>query len=199
MKGSWGLRFKGLSEDTEEMTTLARRNRAIAFCNMHINRYESLKWRSGKGYYYLSIITILLSSSIPVILLTDNNPSNYAILSMISLNSKLISAAFSAIIAIATGILTLYQWRENYPRYAFTLPRLKNEKAKFEALKIEEGGNGDKMILDFINDLDLIVLDEVSEWRSLMSKNGKEDRSKLDNPAAKPYDTEQPPKTDRIK
>lgn len=190
MKGPWGLRFKGPAGEPDEMTTSARRNRAIAFCNMHIDRYENLKWRSGKGYYYLSIITILLSSSIPVILLTDNNPADYKFLTLISLNSKLISAAFSAIIAISTGILTLYQWRENYPRYAYTLQRLKNEKAKFEASKLDEGEAGDRMIMDFVNDLDAIVLDEVSEWRSLMSNNGKSDRPKKADPAANDENSE---------
>jgi hypothetical protein len=200
MTGSWRLRLKGPYENPDDMTALARRNRAIAFCNMHIDRYERLKWRSGKGYYYLSIITILLSSSIPVILLTDNNPSNFVILTMVSKNSKLISAAFSAIIAIATGILTLYQWRENYPRYAFTLQRLKNEKAKFEASKIEEGDKGDSIIMDFVTELDSIVLDEVSEWRSLMSKSGKEDPlKKLNNTVLKEHDIDHSSKNDRIR
>jgi hypothetical protein len=191
MTGLWGLRFNGPAEEPNEMTIQARRNRAIAFCNMHIIRYERLKWRSGKGYYYLSIITILLSSSIPVILLTDNNPANYSFLSLISQNSKLISAAFSAIIAISTGILTLYQWRENYPRYAYTLQRLKNEKAKFEATRVEDGELGDRMIMEFVNDLDAIVLDEVSEWRSLMSNNEKSDRSSVDRQSAKSDSHEQ--------
>ncbi|HOT06885.1 MAG: hypothetical protein A4E45_00074 [Methanosaeta sp. PtaB.Bin039] len=167
----------GRGQDTysNDMTNQARRNRALAFCDNHIQRYENLKWRSGKGYYYLSIITILLSSLIPVILLTQNNLYNNMILKYISTNSTLISATFSAVIAITTGILTLYQWRENYPRYSYTLQRLKNEKAKFETMKIEEGAEGDKLINKFINDLDGILLGEVIEWRSLMSKIKEDD------------------------
>lgn len=137
--------FKRKSEDSlNDLTFLARRRKALTFCDNHIRRYEWLKWRSGKGYYYLSIISILLSSSIPVILLTKNNDFGNDIIKLIGNNSSLISAAFSAIIAISTGVLTLYQWRENYPRYSYTLQRLKNEKAKFEASKIDESGIGEK-------------------------------------------------------
>lgn len=175
------LRVRELKENSNEMTSLARRDRALVFCDNHIRRYERLKWRSGKGYYYLSIITILLSSSIPLILLTETNSNNNTFLELISQNSTLISATFSAIIAITTGILTLYQWRENYPRYAYTLQRLKNERAKFETSKIDDSKESDKRIDEFINSLDVIILGEVLEWRSLMSKYKNDDHPKQGN------------------
>jgi hypothetical protein len=123
----------------------------------------------------------LLSSSIPIILLTENNSNKNTILMLISQNSTLISATFSAIIAITTGILTLYQWRENYPRYAYTLQRLINERAKFETSKIDDSKESDKRIDEFINSLDAIILGEVLEWRSLMSKYKKDDHPNQEN------------------
>jgi len=92
-----------------------------------------------------------------------------------------VQALPAALVTMIVGLGGIFQWKENYLRFAYTSQALKSEKIRFET-RTSKGYRSqlkDETALDhFVTRVDKITMGEVGEWRTLMqevSQAGRED------------------------
>lgn len=120
---------------------------------------DQLKWYSAKSttnknhYYRLQIFALIAAALIPVIILS--NDSGYA---------RIAVAIIGALTAVVSGVLSLYQYREQWMDYRTTAESLKREKFLF-LCKAAPYNNTQAFSL-FVNNVESIIIDENKGWRN---------------------------------
>jgi len=141
------------------------REDALARCDCLIQQY--LDWKK-KNHWQSTLaqgVALVSTALIPVILLLQ---WNYV---------KIVGAALSAVAAIATGLLAINGWRENFIRYGYIYHMLQVEKYLYKAQAAKEYPENDppKATRNFVKRIEGLVTLDVTEWRTEMQRI--EDRS----------------------
>ena len=100
-----------------------------------------------------------------------------------------IAAAFtSAGAAIATGILAIHGYRENYVRYGSVWHTLQTEKYLYltSAKKEYQTSDPELAARRFASRIEQLVIAEVTSWQSLMLEQDSDDRSRIRDEAPQP-------------
>ena len=129
-------------------------------CDCLIQQY--LKW-TKKNHRRRSVaqgVALISTAVIPVILLLPWD------------NAKIVGAAFSAVAAIATGLLAIGGWRENFIRYGYIYHMLQVEKHLYKANATKDYSENDppKALKNFAKRIEALVTLEVTEWRTEMQR-----------------------------
>lgn len=135
-------------------------NQAFAYCEDLIKWYEETKRSQRRAYWASQIITIVLSGITPILILVDSIPA-------------VLQAIPPAIVTITIGLSGVFQWKENYLRFAHAAETLKSEKIRFKTRSSKDYNRkwGDAIVLDrFVTRVDIIAMGEVGEWRTLMQE-----------------------------
>ena len=147
------------SKPTENVTE-ALGQRTLKRCDNLIDQY--LKWKMQN--HWRSTLSqgaaLILTAAIPVVLLIQ---WDYV---------KIVGAALSASAAIATGLLAINGWRENFIRYGYIYHMLQIEKFLFLAQATREYPENDpkKAARNFAKRIEGLVLMDVTEWRTEMQR-----------------------------
>jgi len=145
-----------LPEDNQDSI----REIALARCNCLMARYLSWKKDNHQHSNRAQYTALIFTAITPVLLLI---PWDY---------TKLLGAATSAVATIATGLLAIYGWRENYIRYGYVWHVLQVEKYRYLTHATEEYSNSDKekAAKNFASRIEQIVMTEVTDWRAEMQR-----------------------------
>jgi Protein of unknown function (DUF4231) len=138
---------------------------ALERCDCLIQMY--LKWKK-KNHWQSTLaqgVALVSTAVIPVILLL---PWGYV---------NIVGAAFSALAAIATGLLAINGWRDNFIRYGYIYHMLQVEKFLYlaHATKEYSADGSEKATRTFVKRTEGLVTLDVIEWRTEMQRI--EDRS----------------------
>lgn len=139
---------------------------ALDRCNCLIDQYLRWKKENHRKSNRAQAIALISTAAIPVVLLL---PWGFV---------NVVGAAFSAIAAVATGLLTIAGWRENFIRYGYIYHMLQVEKYLYLAHATVEYPDDDQKACDrnFVKRMEGLVTLDVTEWRTEMQRI--EDRSK---------------------
>lgn len=129
-------------------------------CDCLIQQYLSWKKKNHRRSTLAQGVALVCTGVIPVILLL---PWNYA---------KIVGAALSAVAAIATGLLAINGWRENFIRYGYIYHMLQVEKYLYKAQATKEYSENDppKATRNFVKRIEGLVTLDVTEWRTEMQR-----------------------------
>jgi hypothetical protein len=154
-----------LLDDGTDVTT---RQVALARCDCLMDRY--LRWKKenkrksdlGQG------AALIFSAITPVLLLLPGAFCETIV--QTEQNAKLLGAISAALAAIATGLLAIHHWRENYIRYGYIWHALQNEKFRYLMHVTEEypAGNQARADSNFAARIEQLVMAEFEEWRVQM-------------------------------
>jgi hypothetical protein len=142
---------------------------ALARCNCLIDLYLRWKkqnlWKSNLAQR----AALIFAAITPVLLLIPWN----------NVNVKLIGAAVSAMAAIATGLLAISSWRENYIRYGYVWHVLQSERYLYLTHATEEysDSNEEKAARNFASRIEQLVMAEVTDWQALMERVEQQNRN----------------------
>ena len=134
-------------------------------CNCLIGQYLGWKKKNHRRSILAQGAALVFTAVIPVVLLL---PWEYV---------NIVGAAFSALAAIATGLLAINGWRENFIRYGYIYHMLQIEKYLYLAQATREYPDNDpkKAARNFVKRIEGLVTLDVTEWRTEMQRI--EDRS----------------------
>lgn len=146
---------------------------ALERCNQLIKQYGDWKKNNRKKSDLAQLAALILTAITPVLLLL---PWSHV---------KILAAATSAGAAIATGLLSIYGWRENYIRYGYTWHALQTEKYRYLTHASEDylnGANSDeeKAAQNFAKRIEQLVMAEVADWRAEMQRVEQQLRQRTD-------------------
>lgn len=134
---------------------------ALARCDELIEWYTKEGRRQRIAFQSFQVAAIVLSGLTPIlILLLPEKWDAWAALP-------------AALAAIAVGMLGIFQWKENYIRFAYTSEALKSEKVKFETQTTNEYDKNldpQTILSNFVIRVEALVMGEVSDWRGLMQE-----------------------------
>ena len=144
--------------DTPSSQEISPLQQALQRCDALIQAYQRLKRNSRIRYQTAQILAIVFSGLTPVLILWTDLP-------------KPLQALPAALAAIAAGLNGVFQWKENYIRFAFTVEAIQSERVKFKtrttreyAAKLAEH----EALENFVTRVETLVLREVSDWRAQM-------------------------------
>ena len=134
----------------------------IAFerCNCLIDQYLRMKMQNRQWSNWAQGFSLVFTAAIPVVLLLPRDEVN------------IIGSAFSALAAIATGLLAINGWRENFVRYGYIYHMLQIEKYLYLAQATKEYPDSDprKAARNFAKRIEELVALDVTEWRTEMQR-----------------------------
>lgn len=136
------------------------RERALARCQRLIRWYTKEKRRQRLAYQTFQVAAILLSGVTPILILWSDVPDVW-------------TALPAALAAIATGLLGIFQWKENYVRFAYVSEALQSEKNKFltrTTTDYDKSLSEYEALSIFVTRVESLVMSEVSDWRGQMRK-----------------------------
>ena len=138
---------------------------ALERCDCLIQQYLDWKQENHRRSTWAQRAALVFTAVIPVILLL---PWRYV---------NIVGAALSALAAIATGLLAISGWRENFIRYGYIYHMLQVEKFLYlaRATKEYEDNEFQKATKNFVKRIEGLVTLDVTEWRTEMQRI--EDRS----------------------
>jgi len=138
---------------------------ALERCDCLIQQYLAWKKENHRRSTLAQGVALVFTGVIPVILLL---PWGYV---------NVVAAAFSALAAIATGLLAINGWRDNFIRYGYIFHMLQVEKFLYIAHATKEYPDNDsqKATKNFVKRIEGLVTLDVTEWRTEMQRI--EDRS----------------------
>src|SRR5215212_7228273 len=138
---------------------------ALNRCNCLIDQYRGWKRQNHRKSDRAQRAALIFTAITPVLLLIDWD------------YTKIIGAAASTIAAIATGLLAISGWRENYVRYGYVWHALQCERYRYLTRATEEYSysDGDKQAAEkaarkFARNIENIVMAEVTDWQALMER-----------------------------
>ncbi|MEE8566362.1 MAG: DUF4231 domain-containing protein [Candidatus Bipolaricaulota bacterium] len=149
-----------LSENSAKNDFSLKCEKALKHCQAQIDWYEKVKIKHRLAYQTSLIATIVLSGITPILILTGDLPA-------------LIQALPAALVTVIVSLSGIFQWKENYLRFAYTSQALKSEKIRFETRTSKEYNLKlmDTTALDrFVTRVENITMGEVGEWRALMQE-----------------------------
>lgn len=133
---------------------------ALEYCQGLIKWYEDTKTSQRHAYWASQISIIVLSGITPILILVGNIPA-------------ILQAIPPAIVTIIIGLSGVFQWKENYLRFAYTSQALKSEKIRFETRSSKEYDrkmDAADALSRFVTRVDIIAMGEMEEWRTLMQE-----------------------------
>jgi uncharacterized protein DUF4231 len=135
-------------------------------CNCLIDQYLQWKKENHGKSNRAQAVALIFTATIPIVLLL---PWSYV---------NIVGAAFSAIAAIATGLLAIGGWRDNFIRYGYIYHMLQVEKYLYLAHATNEYPDDNQKESDknFAKRIEGLVTLDVTEWRTEMQRI--EERSK---------------------
>jgi len=140
-----------------------RKQIAIDDCQGLVEWYERNK-RTPRILFYLSqVSTIVLGALTPVLILWSEVP-------------KPVQALPAALASVAASLNAVFRWRENWAVRAYTSEALKRELVKFKSRATEEyyaSLDDQKALSNFVNRIEQLSMNEVSEWRNLQPQDQK--------------------------
>lgn len=146
--------------DSNEQRKSSNYSQAMSYCNKLIAWYEKIKTRQRLAFQASQILIIVLSGITPILILVGNIP-------------ELWQAVPPAIVTILVGLGGIFQWKENYLRFAYASQALQSERIRFDTRSSSDYNRQleDEAALErFITRVDNIVMGEVGEWRELMKE-----------------------------
>lgn len=153
------------SVDTTENHQGSRREKALQYCKEQIKWYDGVKNRNRLAFQIAQVATIALSGITPVLILMGDLPAP-------------VQALPPALATMILGLNGIFQWKENYLRFASASEALKGELVRFETrtsndykLQLKETTALDHFVTRVAN----IVMSETGEWRTLMQEVSESD------------------------
>jgi len=127
-------------------------------CDDLIDHYLGAKMMNLRRSTLAQTAALIFTAAIPVVLLM---PWTYV---------KMISAGLSALAAIATGLLAINGWRENFIRCGYIYHMLQIEKYLYEARASREYPENDPgtATRNFARRIEALVMMDITEWRAQM-------------------------------
>jgi hypothetical protein len=167
---------------------------ALALCDCLIHQYLRWKKRNHLKSNLAQYTALILTAITPVLLLIPVNSEHGEYV-------KLLAAAASAVAAIATGLLAISGWRENFIRYGYVWHALQTEKCRYLTRATKEYAVSDvndkaqkkeTAARYFARNIEQLVMAEVTDWRALMQDVESGNRSRIDQspPGATSSDTQ---------
>ena len=144
---------KGTEKKALDQSTLER-------CDELITQYLDWKRKNMRWSNLFQGIALAFTAAIPVVLLM---PWEYV---------NILGAAFSAVAAIATGLLAINGWHENFIRYGYIYHMLQIEKYLYQANATKDYPDNDPMkaTRNFAKRIEGLVTLDVTEWRTEMQR-----------------------------
>ncbi len=138
----------------------SRRKKAIDRCAQQIEWYEAHGSRESFFYRFFQTCAIVFGGLTPILILWSDVP-------------KPLQALPAALAAIAAGLVGVFQWQQNWVRFASTAEALKSELIRFEtrtspAYRPEV--TDDVAIDNFVQAVEALVLSETSGWHTQLLK-----------------------------
>jgi hypothetical protein len=133
---------------------------AMERCDCLIQEYLRWKKENHRRSTQAQGFALISTAVIPVILLLPWKSAN------------IVGAAFSALAAIATGLLAINGWRENFIRYGYIYHMLQVEKFLYLAHASTDYPDNDsqKATKNFVRRIEGLVTLDVTEWRTEMKR-----------------------------
>ena len=133
---------------------------ALERCDCLIQQYLTWKKKNHERSTRAQGVALVTTAAIPVILLL---PWKYV---------NIVGAALSALAAIATGLLAINAWRENFVRYGYIYHMLQVEKFLYLAHASTEYPENDsqRATRNFVKRIEGLVTLDVTEWRTEMKR-----------------------------
>lgn len=129
-------------------------------CDHLIEQYLAWKKKNHQRSTLAQGAALVFTAAIPVVLLFRWEYAN------------IVGAGLSALAAIATGLLAINGWRENFIRYGYIYHMLQIEKYLYQARATREYSQNDpiKAARNFARRIEGLVLLDVTEWRTEMQR-----------------------------
>ncbi len=140
---------------------------ALARCDCLLGRYLKWKLENHTKSDRAQRAALVFTAVTPVLVLL---PWEYV---------NILGAVTAAAAAIATGLLAIHGWRDNYIRYGYVWHALQSEKVLYLTRGSSEYRSDDDKVIarHFAWRIEQIVQGEVRDWRALMQR----DDAKPDN------------------
>jgi len=151
----------GSENESKESKKVPGYDQALFYCQSMIDWYETVKFKQRLAYQAAQIAIIVLSGITPILILVGEIPVFW-------------QALPPAVVTILVGLSGIFQWKENYLRFAFTSQALQSEKVRFETRTSSDYHRQLKEVTAlerFVTRVDNIVMGEVGEWRVLMQES----------------------------
>ena len=129
-----------------------------------IGWYDRKSQVCKRGFVVCQIITLAASATIPVVAVFSG-----------SLSSRAIVAILGSLTAVAIGVLSIYQFRENWIEYRTTAESLKHEKYLF--LTKTGPYTSEDLFSVFVDRIESLVSQENTAWRQLLTTPKKDGKS----------------------
>ena len=132
---------------------------------------DQINWYSQKSQWHqtwfkrLRVVEILFATSIPF-LVSYITPETGIL--------KLIVGALSVVVALVSGLVTLYKFQENWIEYRTTAETLKHEKYLY--LTQSAPYDGDEPFRLLVERVEATISKENTNWAQLTREKGKEKR-----------------------
>jgi hypothetical protein len=130
----------------------------LARCDCLIDQYLCWKKENHLRYILAQGAALIFTAAIPVVLLI---PWPYM---------NIVGAALAALAAIATGLLAINGWRENFIRYGYIYHMMQSEKYLYLTKATTEYRDTDNAVRDFAKRIEGLVALDVTEWRTEMQR-----------------------------
>ena len=129
---------------------------ALDRCDCLMDRYLNWKMKNHQQSNLAQGAALIFTAAIPVVLLL---PWQYV---------NIVGAALSALAAIATGLLAINGWRENFIRYGYIYHMLQVEKFLYlgQASRDYPDNDPKKAARNFARRIEELVVMDVTEWRT---------------------------------
>ena len=129
-----------------------------------INWYDKKSATQKKWYYRSKLVTLVCTSSIPVISVALRHQSFTVI----------ITASIAAVATVTEGILTLTKWHEKWIAYRSNAETLKYEKfAYLTSSGAYSNMSDEEKFHNLVDRTENIISNENTNWASLGKKKGK--------------------------
>ena len=118
---------------------------------------EQLAWYELKSsvnktwHYRWQVIALIATALIPVFALSSDD-----------IKTRIAVACFGVLAAIASGVMSMYQFRDQWTDYRSTAERLKYEKFLFLTGSVPY--NNEQSFSLFVNRIESIIINENSQW-----------------------------------
>lgn len=138
---------------------------ALELCECLIDQYLRWKKANGKKRDIAQSIALIFTAITPVLLLIPLRNEYRDLLDVIA-------AAAASVATIASGLLVINGWRENYVRYGYTWHTLQIERNRYLTHASEDYSENEpeEAARKFADRIEQIVIAEVSDWRAEMQR-----------------------------
>jgi hypothetical protein len=143
-------------------------------CKFLIRQYHDWKMQNMRRSNFAQGAALVFTAAIPVVLLLPGE------------HWKIVGAGLSALAAIATGLLAINGWRENFIRYGYIFHMLLIEKSLYETHATIDypEDNPKQAAQNFAKRIEGLVTLDVTEWRTEMQR--VEERSQTSHQPTNP-------------